>query len=376
MKTTALITYHSAYNFGSVLQAYATQEIVKSLTGNCEIINYRMPEQKRVYAIYRWDQGPKSVIKNMFIIPQAKQRKFRIAAYEKFFVDFFNLSPEFAAPEEVKNYWNKYDVIISGSDQIWNKHSIELDNNSWEAMDPYLLKGYGGVKISYASSIASLTDEELRKIAPDIKDFKCLSSREGYNGYNIDRMKRATGRQVAWVVDPTFLFSREDWIKSLKLQKTGEEYILYYSLSSWKSMRKERAAIRNFAEKKGLKVKLIAPLNFFPQSDDIIETLPDVGPIEFLNLIYNANTVVTDSYHGTILSVNFGKDVYSICPDDGNNSHKRKNDALNSLGIGDRIIKDPAELKHDFNAIDYSAVYEKLDKRRCESMEYLREALS
>ena len=36
-----LITYHSAYNFGSVLQAYAMQEYLKSEIGNCEIINYR-----------------------------------------------------------------------------------------------------------------------------------------------------------------------------------------------------------------------------------------------------------------------------------------------------------------------------------------------
>ena len=68
-----LITYHSAYNFGSVLQAYAMQEYLKSEIGNCEIINYRTKEQRRVYAIFVWNQGVvgwlKSLIKNVLNIP-------------------------------------------------------------------------------------------------------------------------------------------------------------------------------------------------------------------------------------------------------------------------------------------------------------------
>ena len=46
-----LITYHSAYNFGSVLQAYATQKIITKLGHRVEIINYRMPSQKNYYSL-------------------------------------------------------------------------------------------------------------------------------------------------------------------------------------------------------------------------------------------------------------------------------------------------------------------------------------
>lgn len=48
-------------------------------------------------------------------------------------------------------------------------------------------------------------------------------------------------------------------------------------------------------------------------NDEMIEMHPDVGPEEFLELIYNANMIVTDSYHGTILAVNLNKEVYSLC---------------------------------------------------------------
>ena len=42
MNKVGIITYHSAYNYGSVLQAYATQVAVKKLGFDAEIINYRM----------------------------------------------------------------------------------------------------------------------------------------------------------------------------------------------------------------------------------------------------------------------------------------------------------------------------------------------
>ena len=42
-----VITYHSAYNFGSVLQALATQEAIKRLGYEADIINYRMKRQKQ-----------------------------------------------------------------------------------------------------------------------------------------------------------------------------------------------------------------------------------------------------------------------------------------------------------------------------------------
>lgn len=47
MNKVGIITYHSAYNYGSVLQAYATQVAVKKLGFDAEIINYRMREQKK-----------------------------------------------------------------------------------------------------------------------------------------------------------------------------------------------------------------------------------------------------------------------------------------------------------------------------------------
>lgn len=89
----------------------------------------------------------------MLNIPCYKRRKIRQENYEKLIKNWFNLSVECVEPEDVYALWDKYDIIISGSDQIWNKMSNELANVSWKYMMPYLLYGYMGKKVSYASSI-------------------------------------------------------------------------------------------------------------------------------------------------------------------------------------------------------------------------------
>lgn len=69
----------------------------------------------------------------------------------------------------MQTIWEKYSIIISGSDQIWNKHSLEMEHNDINFMSPYLLKEYSGKKISYGSSIANMSDQELEMILLEIK---------------------------------------------------------------------------------------------------------------------------------------------------------------------------------------------------------------
>ena len=69
MENIAIITYHAAYNYGSVLQAYATQFIVEKLGYGAEIINYRMQEQNYIYSLYRTKYGLKTFLKDLMQLP-------------------------------------------------------------------------------------------------------------------------------------------------------------------------------------------------------------------------------------------------------------------------------------------------------------------
>mgnify|MGYP000047746441 FL=1 len=66
-------------------------------------------------------------------------------------------------------------------------------------------------------------------------------------------------------------------------------------------------AARRFAKEKNLAIKVIPPINkgfaYFQQG----EVMKDVGVEDFLNLIRNAEFVITDSFHGLIFSLIFRK---------------------------------------------------------------------
>ena len=89
-KKLGLITYHSAYNFGSVLQALATQQKLLDLGHEVEVIDYRPAEGDRYYkALYRAYQGPKAFLADLTMLPVARLRRERARLFEKFIAENF-----------------------------------------------------------------------------------------------------------------------------------------------------------------------------------------------------------------------------------------------------------------------------------------------
>lgn len=368
-----ILTYHAAYNYGSVLQAYATLYQLKKAVPSAMILNYRMKEQNRFYRpVCRFDCGMKALAKDLLQLPVQRKKVQRAQKFEVFFEKFLSVTPRVAEPENVAEQWEMFDTLVSGSDQIWNKHSCELEHNDWRFMDPYLLKGFDGRKISYASSVGNMTDEELQLILPYLRQFHTLAFRESTSA---EKMAALLERSVETVLDPTFLLTKDEWISQLQLQKKDDNrYILVYSLGGPKQLLRLLPVLSKLAKKRDCKVKVVTPFAYIPYPNKHIEYHPEYGPIEFMNALYNAKAVVTDSYHGTILSVNFGKEFYSICKSGG--AEFRKTDILDRLGLQERIIRNASTLLElDFSPVDYAPVYDKLDALRQHSVDYLKAAL-
>ncbi len=371
MKKIGLITYHSAYNYGSVYQAYALQEYINKLECQCEIINYRMPTQDAFYKTLRFNYGMKVFIKDFMLLKYRKQREIRNQKFESFFSQFFHLTKVVKEPEDAINLMKGYDIMISGSDQIWNKYSDELYNADWRYMNPYLLKGYFGKKISYASSIGGMTDEDINYILPSLRDFNCVSFREEKSA---TYLKSLLDMNIKCVLDPTFLLKAKDWANQFCLNKNDEHYILYYTLDGFNQMKERRGLITRLADKFNCNIILVTPLINYNINDDRVTSRMNLGPIEFLRVLYNADHVITDSYHGTIMSINFGKDVYSLCRKGG--AEYRKTEVLNRLKMNERIVGSLLDiLNYDFADIDYISVQEILDDLREKSINYLKQAL-
>lgn len=369
-----IITYHSAYNYGSVLQALATQNAIENLGYSAEIVNYRMKGQKAYYQkLYRTAFGLKTLVKDLMMLPAADQRRERMERFEKFLKSYLHLSKEAETPEQANEILNQYGIVISGSDQIWNKHSNELENQDWSFMSPYLLEKYTGEKISYASSISNMTNEEIVRILPALEQFRFVSFRESSSN---DRVNHMASFQAVNAPDPTFLLNQEQWIDLMKLKKeNGMPYILYYSLAGIKTQKKRMDELRKLAEKEGCVVRIVTPFSYFKDEKGVFENHQEYGPKEFLEAIYNAKIVVTDSFHGTILSANLGKNLYSICSEAG--SEFRKTDALKKIGLEHRIIREVEDIiNKNFSPIDQMMVQDRISAFRDIGKNYLEHSLS
>lgn len=366
-----IITYHAAYNFGSMLQAYALQEAIKKLGCNSKIINYRMREQKEFYREIRRKYGLKTFVLDCLRLGEHKSRKIRAEKFETFIKERMDTTVEFCEPEDMKRIADCFDIIISGSDQIWNKHSCELQWNDWKYMDPYLLKGLKCKKVSYASSIANMKSEELEMIRNPILDFDYVSMRERSSAF---KMRNLLGVNVEEVLDPTFLLSKEEWIDKLKLTKTYEEpYICFYALTGGKTLYRSIRNLKYIADS-GYRIKVITPFAPFYMKDERFEVKQELGPAEFMNLLFNADRILTDSYHGTILALNLEKEFFSI--NGKNESDFRKTDILNKLGLQSRVVTWTNWVeKFDCISIDYDVVHEKVEAMRKESYGYLKKAI-
>lgn len=366
-----IITYHSAYNFGSVLQAYATLQIIKVIGCDPSIINYRIPFQKEYYGLLGYGKGVKAPLKKIMMLPQLMDRKKRSARYEHF-IRQMNLTKEISDPYEAEQFKNSFDVYVSGSDQIWNLHSNEFIHSGINYMNPYLLAFTNKKKISYASSITNMKDSELVGLKSELEKFTAISVREKSASLSLSKL---LDKKIPIVLDPTLLITGREWISLMP--KNVEEYsekpfILYYSLKNYLETKNDLVSLVNSAAEHGLVVIALTPLIPLIRIKGLINAV-SAGPWEFINLVHRAKMVVTDSYHGTLFSINLKKNFIYLRNKYGDHG-LRASQLLDSLGIKNRIIDETTEI--DYNSIiDYTNVDEILNKKRTESINYLKTAI-
>lgn len=361
-KKVGIITYHAAYNYGSVLQAYATQEFLKRIGMTPQIINYRMDEQKRCYSLYRTSYGAKVLLKDLEQLPIHAKRAERVKRFEEFISSSLDLTEEFSDPNRIIEVATGFDVLLSGSDQIWNKHSNELWNVDWKYMDPFFFVGCEGKKVSYASSVGNMTDTELEMIKGKILDFANVSMREESAA---KRIRSLFNMPVATVPDPTFLLTSSDWDTLVNdVPHKQEKFFFFYSLHGVKMIQLWKPVIEELSYTTGLKAIAITPSIYSKYKSNNIENHPEFGPYDFLAAIRDCEFVMTDSFHGTALALNYGKPLLSIMNEGG--SEYRKADLLATLGKLECAVKDSRDVKAKIERIDKLIV-------NSESVEALRQ---
>ena len=229
-------------------------------------------------------------------------------------------------------------------------------------------------RIAYAPSIglSEMPKEYVESFISYVNDFDYVSVREKQGAKIIMDL---CGREAKVVLDPTLLIGRDFWLSLLKrkYKKPFKKYIFCYIFSN---EQRHSDYLKKIQKETGLPIVYVNVSNLSYDGLNA-QNKEFVDPLGFLQLIKNAEFVVTDSFHGTAFSLLFNKDFYVFKrgrSDEKINMFSRIESILSVAGLEDRIVSldEPFKLKEH---IDYVAVDEKLDQLRNSSLHYLRNAL-
>jgi hypothetical protein len=364
-KKIGIVTFHNVYNYGGILQAFALFKVLENQ--NAECIDYIQPTLNLKYShkLYNFNKSLSQNIKHfikyyILRISAIKEKKMKNFIEKNISLSNFT----YTNIEDLKNNGNNYDILISGSDQIWNP------SLTGGKLDPvYLLKfGNDGVKkIAYGSSAGShiFNEDEMIILKETLSSFDKISVREDFLK---EQLTPILNEKIQVVSDPTILLTKNDWRKiEVPVNKVPDNYILLYSFDDDPNCIETAKLIAKI-----LSCKIVSIAGNKKKQNGVDLFLNDAGPNEFLWLIDNAKFVVTNSFHGTIFSIIFEKDFYSVKKN--SNPHRVFN-LLNKLNLTDRIFSKNDKVVLANLKIDYSNITSKVDNLRISSMDYLIDAI-
>lgn len=351
-----ILTFHRAYNYGAILQAYALQEKLKEMGAQSEIIDYLSTVKRKQNKLFTYNKklGLKG---NLLKLVKDCYRKGKNEAFDQFMKDEMVLSEsEYSSMDELvqMDQQGVYDTYIVGSDQVWNYNNTLRDSAFLLSFVSDNMK-----KCSYAASLGSakFDDEIYAQYNSELQKFRVLTVREessiGEQGFLSENHARA-------VVDPTLLLKKNNYERLAHPRILKEKYAFMYTIA-------EERHLRKFAEQYCKDNGLI-----LVDSKKSGVFFRNPSPKDFLSFIQYADCVFTNSFHGTALSIMLEKQFITEVQTKSS-LNNRSNDLIGKLGLQDRDIDSNGFTSRD--SIDYMIVKQKLDKLRNDSEDILKEII-
>lgn len=375
MKKIGIITFHRSYNYGSVLQAYALQKKIKELAPevSCEHIDYYPPNYKKMRSIFVPIKSVRNLVRNIIaLIKLYPITNKRAKAFDNFVKENISLSKKsWYEVESIEEIDELYNIVIAGSDQIWNCTVSDFS-------PAYLFrKVKRAKKTSYAPSLGSgdFTKIKDSKCFDDLNSFSYISTREASGARRIEKYLKKPENTIPVVIDPTLLLNENEYENIISKEKIDGEYIFFYSVDQSNISLKIAS---EFAKKLNIPI-----ISIYSSKSSIrlktygIKLSRKSSPSDFLSLIKNAKYVLTDSFHGTAFSVIFRKNFFSICHKNEKIRDSRINNLLSSINLQNRMLFIEEPLKKDLSIpVDFLSIESDLEEFKKSSIEYLNEIIS
>lgn len=363
-----VITRHSPSNYGSLLQSIATVHVIERLGHQCEIIDYQRKDERGLKGVLTQLNCKGSYgnpLKRLaYIAIRYPIEKYAQVKFDRMRKCYLKMTKRCSSHKDLAKL--SADAFMTGSDQVWGPMMNGYYDSAY-----FLQFAQDNVrKLAYAASFGKTKFD-----ASTVADYKKMLA--SYDKIAV-REKSAVVMLDEWglenyvgqVLDPTLLLDKSEWmnliIKKNDLVKYKDKnYILVYQIHNDPKL---SDYAKRLAKHSGMELVRVNPMLHQILRGGKFICCPDLS--EFLSLIANASCIVTDSFHGTCFSINFGKQFIEILP---NNATGTRNQSILELtGLSDRILHDTDDYSLLDKVIDYGKVYEVLVAERRKSLEGMK----
>ena len=355
-----ILSMQHVRNYGSFLQAYALKTTLESFGNQCEFIDIERGE-----ALPGLERNLKYLVGMAFkryfnwnaIVSSFGRMKYQKMYYERFDKEYL---PVLGIH---KHTFSEYDLVVIGSDEVFNFNQ--------RAAYGFTTQLYGEVKnakkvVSYAGSFGTTTIDVIDKfgvreiLADAMGKMSAISVRDD-NSFKV--VKSLLGKEPSYNIDPVLMFDYQKYAKEPK----EKDYIIVYSYPNRIKGKEEIEAIKRFAKEKGK--KLISICFYFPWCDETV--IPH--PFEVLGYMKNASYIITDTFHGCVMSIKFNKQFVALVRD---SNRQKMSSLLNQFGLGTRMCEEFSDLKSRMERpIDYIPVNKQIAAEAEKSKAYLKSCL-
>lgn len=378
MKKTGILTlYYNNMNYGGLLQAFALPFVIQKHLGiPVEQIRYSQQntdtdlctsKSKKSLSIYQLGI-------NFFSALTSNKRSIRKESFLEFMNDIPH-SRNIYSHETIQQCNSNYEIFICGGDQIWNGEMVG------EHLDVYTLQfvNQGQKKIAYSPSVAisHMSKQVEDCLEKGLLGIDRISVREKRS---LDILKRLSDKKIEVVVDPVLLLNKSEWLEQSRPKKINGKYILCYLLGYSITQRK---AVEIISKRLKLRIVTFPHIvhNDVRKCDLFFGDIKDYtsGPRQFLDLINNAEFVITDSFHACVFSMIFETPFIVFernKPNEKGNMNSRIYDFLEEYHLENQLVNvEKAMNLSRIPEVDYSFAHEHWFHRRNDSIEYLTRAL-
>jgi hypothetical protein len=374
-----ILTLPLRTNFGGILQAYALQTALKRMGYETILIEskkdslYPFPLWKVPFCyakrlFYKYVLMKKDAIE-IFYEHNKKKRNAVITQRMQLFKDKY-IFPKIEI-KKLRSLYNEnnLDAIIVGSDQVWRVKYYS--NNITEAYLSFA-KRWKIKRIAYAASFGSseweYTEKQTELCRDLIQKFEALSVREDTG---VLLCKQYFNVDAQHVLDPTMLLNIQDYIQLFNSDETPKSSgdLLVYFLDN--TIEKEKI-IDMIVSQKGY-----VPFRAYVKIEDKTFSLDKQVALsieQWLRGFYDAEFVLTDSFHACVFSILFNKPFFVF----GNKERglSRFVSLLRLFDLEERLIFSSAEIESKFTlSFDWESINKKLETLKKMSYRYLTEAL-